>query len=246
MGLLAGCDKDDNQTPVTTPEEDLEITQAAGDSATIITKLNAFREHAGSPVNTTPGATKGRREINWDAVPAEVTNTNTFPADFFNTIDPAAAAGRKRGLLYIPANATLRVSDNNFADIDPAFATQFKAFSKAKTFSPSGTNISEIKFQLAGQAKDAYISSFGIVFLDVDNAQATIVEAYEGNKLIGKATATPSDKKYSFVGIHFHKSKITRVKITSGNTALKTGVTDGATQDVVVIDDLIYDEPKAY
>src|SRR5512138_3662278 len=52
-------------------------------SCDITTAVAGYRGLLGSlnpnVVGEQPG---GRREINWDAVPALVTNTNSFPADF--------------------------------------------------------------------------------------------------------------------------------------------------------------------
>lgn len=245
LGLsLSACDKDEEyQAPV--GEQDVEITLTAGDSSAVIGKINQFRGHTGNPVNTTPMASAGRREINWDGVPAEFVSPLLFPANFFNSTDAAAPDGRKRGLVYVPANAGLLVSDKNFQEVDAAYKGQFNAFSKSKIFSAKGTTITEIKFLVPGTNTAAYVTSFGLVFSDVDNADATIVEIYEGDKLIGRSKAQVADKKFSFVGLHTHSAKITRVKITSGNTVLAPGVTDGKSKDIVVMDDFIYSEPKA-
>jgi hypothetical protein len=245
IGLaLSSCDKDDKpQKPA--DDQGMEVTLAAGDSSTVIGKINQFRQDTGNPVNTTPNVTGGRREINWDGVPAELISPSLFPADFFNATAPAAPDGRKRGLVYVPANAALLVSEKNFTEIDPAYKGQFNAFSKAKVFSAKGTNITEIRFLLPGTNTAAYVNSFGLIFSDVDNAEASTVAIYEGDKLIGTAKAQAADKKFSFVGLHIRNAKITRVKITSGNTTLAAGVADGTAKDIVVMDDFIYSEPKA-
>ena len=47
--------------------------------------------------------------------PAELTNNNAFPADFFN----------RNGLIYNVVGSGLRVTDNDFADINPTYADQF-------------------------------------------------------------------------------------------------------------------------
>ena len=58
------------------------VFQAAGD---ITPTVVSFRDALGTLNANTPGSqTGGRREINWDAVPAAFTNTDSFPADFFN------------------------------------------------------------------------------------------------------------------------------------------------------------------
>ncbi len=246
IGLsLSACDKDDKDLP-SPSRPDMTTTLASGDSTAIASKLVDFRAAAGNPLNVVPDATGGRREINWDGVPPELSNNNSFPTDFFNSLDANAAAGRKRGLTYIPANTALRVSDNNFRDIDTLYAAQFKAFSKSRIFSSINSNISEIKFKVPGKDIDAYVTSFGVIFSDVDRNRTTLVEAFQGDSLLGNAYALPSDKNFSFVGLRFRDSKITRIKITAGNTILKAGITDGINQDLVVMDDLIYSEPGKY
>lgn len=178
------------------------------------------------------------------SAPAEFNSPLLLPADFFNPTATSAPDARKRGLVYFPASALL-VSDRNFTEVDTTFRGQFKAFSKNKLFSPRGTNISEIRFQVPGSATAAYVTSFGVIFSDVDNADATVVEAYDGNTLIGSARAQVANRNYSFVGLRSSNRRITRIRIVAGNTNLAAGVQDGSARDIVVMDDLIYSEPRA-
>lgn len=240
---LSSCDKNGDHQP-TFVNRDVEVTVAAGDSSAIISKVNQFRSHAGLTLNTVPnGSVNGRREINWDGVPADFISPRLFPPNFFNSSDPSAPDARKRGLVYTPNEATLLISDKSFSEIDTAFRRQFVQFSKNKLFSPSGTTTSEIRFMVPGTNTPAYVTSFGLIFSDVDNPDATLVAIYDGIKLIGIAKAQTADKKFSFVGLHTHNSKITRVRIISGNSILAAGVRDGASNDIVVMDDFIYNEP---
>jgi len=242
---VMSCGKNDGYDDYLDNRGDIQLFSAAGDSSAIIGKINQFRDLAGKALNSTPNATGGRREINWDGVPAEFTSPGLFPANFFNLTDPAGVAGRKRGLVYTPENAQLLVSDRGFSDIDQGYSQQFFAFSKNKVFSAKGTNITEVKFFVPGTHTPAYVSSFGIIFSDVDIAGSTGIEVYDGDKLIGRAGAQAADKKFSFLGLSSSTAKFTRVRIVSGNTALANGVQDGSTKDVVVMDDLIYSEPVA-
>src|SRR5439155_23328060 len=52
---------------------------------------------------------------------------------------------------------------------------------------------------------------------------------------------------FSFLGVSFPTAVVSRVRITSGNTAPGAGATDqnGDSRDVVVMDDFIYGEPVA-
>jgi hypothetical protein len=83
---LAACDSNDTAGPggKVPIQEPLRVIEASGDLAVA---LADFQTLVGDPVNgggdgPQPG---GRREIRWDAVPPERTNTDDFPIDFFNT-----------------------------------------------------------------------------------------------------------------------------------------------------------------
>ena len=246
--VFANCSKDNKSNPVAIPAPVINkvVFSAAGDSAAIVTKLNEFRLSAGDPLNSAPGATTGRREVNWDAVPASFTNNNNFPLDFFGSSDPALSNARKRGLI-LNGNTTFRVDTTDFSEIDPSYAAQFEAFSRKRLFTYVGNNVTQITFKVPGTQTDAFVKGFAVIFSDVDVADLTTVEYFNGDKSLGIFKATVAPQGFSFVGVGFPDEKVTRVKITSGNGLLAAGVKDvsnGGTKDLVVMDDFLYSEPQ--
>ena len=98
-------------------------------------------------------------------------------------------------------------------------------------------------FRLAGTSQAAPTRGFGVVFADVDAANTTSIQAFDqNNNSLGTFFAPVANNGLSFVGVSFNTPTISRVRITSGNTAV--GPNDGgAAADVVVMDDFIYAEP---
>src|SRR2546429_8754780 len=78
-------------------------------SLTVADTLNKFRAALGGSLNApnSPPTDSGRREINWDGVPAALTNVDTFPATFFNV-------NSKRGVLMSTRGTGLRVDSSAF------------------------------------------------------------------------------------------------------------------------------------
>lgn len=206
-----------------------------------------FGASIGSPNNgSSPGlhAATGRREINWDGVPAAFTNTNAFPADFFNKNAP-------RGTIYEAVGGTgLRVSDNNFADINPTYGTDLIPFSEPKLFAPIGTNVLDVEFRIPGTETPAIVQSFGAVVVDVDKQNVSRLRCFDknGHLIADVAVPTRADPdEYSLVGVTFKKPLIARVRLILGDTPLGAGINDvssGGTKDVVVLDDFLYSEPQ--
>lgn len=250
--LITGCKKDSyyNDGAKPAPAVKSVVRSVAGDSAGILGKLNEFRLLAGDPLNTAPGVSAGRREVNWDAVPAAFTNANNFPFDFFGASDAALPNARKRGLILQNTGTSFRVDSTSFADVDASYATQFQTFSKKRLFTYMGNNVTEISFKVPGTNIDAAVHGFGAIFSDVDDANSTSIEYFSGNKSLGifKVPAKTATGNFSFLGVVFPDEKVTKIKITSGNGLLGAGVKDisnGGTKDLVVMDDFIYDEPAA-
>ncbi len=242
---MHSCSKSNgyNNTPVQQPQAS--VVQASGD---ITNALATFRHLLGDSLNTKPNANPlGRREINWDAVPATFTNNSNFPLNFFNSTDSAASNARKRGFV-LNGGSSFRVDSSNFSDIDASYATQFHAFSPKRTFAYLGNTVTEAVFKVPGTNSSAFVKGFGVIFSDVDSDNSTGIEFFNGNKSLGffKAPARSGNTSFSFLGVFFPDEKITLVKITSGNGLLGAGVkdiSDGGSKDLVVMDDFLYSEP---
>ena len=190
----------------------------------------------------------GRREINWDAVPAAQTNTNTFPGDCFNQ----PVAGRARGTVFSTDGTGFRVSDNDFADVNPDYADEFNAFSPLRTFSAVGSNELVVHFIVAGTTRPALSAGFRVVFSDVDNNGSAAIKLIAANgSSLGKYHAPRCPGGFSFVGVAFDSPVIASAEITSGKAPLGSDADDvsdrdhGPARDRVIMDDFIYGEPRA-
>ncbi len=213
-------------------------------SGAIEADVDAFRALLGDPNNgaAVGQQASGRREINWDGVPAAVTNVPNFPPEFFNVNSP-------RGLEYDAVSPGLEVSDQRFADINPTYAAEFTPFSGQKLFSPIRSNVSEVTFLVAGNPVKAPTRGFGVVFSDVDVAGSTGILLFgEDGRQLGRILApVRSDARgASFVGVVFRTPVISRVVIISGSGALsptENDISQGGRIDAVVMDDFLYGEP---
>jgi len=258
---LASCSKDSRNFQDQTENKSLSETKSLGGGAkTEVTVIKAtgdinaalgeFRSLLGG-LNTTPGAGPGRREVNWDAVPAAFTNNNLFPGDFFGAADPALPDGRKRGLVMTTPGAGFSISDSDFAFINPSYDAQFNAFSPKKTFIADGSNIVDNFFKVPGTRTDATVQGFGVVFSDVNNASSTSMEFYNGDRLLGSFkvpnVGNNNPGGFSFLGVYFPNDRVTRVRIFSGSAPLsptQDDISNGGGEDLVIMDDFIYSEPQ--
>jgi hypothetical protein len=248
--MIVSCDKDDDNTYTNPPAVQSTVLSVSGDSNTVAAKLAEFRVLLGDVNNTPAGQTTGRREVTWDGVSPAFTNNNLFPLDFFNSTDPAVGNARKKGLQYAANGTQIRIDSTDFSEIDASYAAQFEPFTKKRILVAAGTTVSEIIFKVPATTTAASVKGFGVVFSDVDVANSTFIEFFNGTKSLGifKAPATAGSAKYSFLGVQFPVEKITSLKITAGNGVLAPGVkdvTDGGTKDLVAMDDFIYGEPVA-
>jgi hypothetical protein len=188
----------------------------------------------------------GRREINWDGVPAALTNNDLFPGNFFNVNSP-------RGVLFTTPGSAFRISNNGYVDVNPNYAGEFNVFSPPKLFVARGSTITDVQFVVAGSNTPARVTGFGSVFGDVGRENSTTIEYFdaEGHRLlIVRAPRRSDDNGLSFVGAVFESPIVARVRITSGDTPIDATANDhvkgeGPKHDIVVMDDFIYGEPQA-
>jgi len=239
--MMMACN-DTTTTGTNTPPFGRAVIAVSGDIADTVA---AFRNLLGASNGAVAGEqATGRREINWDGAAANAfDNSNTFPADFFNTT-------AKVGAVFTTDGTGFRNDSTKFVEVNPTYADQFRFFSANKIFAPVGSNVLDVLFQVAGQPTPAVSSGFGIVLSDVDAANATTIElfAQDGTSLGIIAAPVRSDTVgLSFVGVSFDRPVIARVRVTLGTGALGAGVDDisaGGVKDLVVLDNLIYGEPK--
>jgi hypothetical protein len=235
--ILIGCKKKSETEPVV-------VITATGN---INAQLDQFRSLLGTTLNTTPGVTGGRREINWEGVPDELMN-KPLANDFFNPKGIDAVAARQRGLLYTGSGAFM-VSNNQFADINGEAKTEFAAFSGSKAFANAGASLWDIAFEVAGVSAAASVKGFGAVFADVDVANSTFLEFFNGSKNLGRYYVPVQNAagKFSFLGVYFNNETVTSVRVGHSGT-LASGLKDvsqGGIHDLIVLDDFLYSEPVA-
>lgn len=219
-------------------------SSAAGSAADIQTQLDAFRTSLGPlNANTVGSFGSGRREINWDGVLNGFASPNGLPSNFFNVNSP-------RGVVFTTPGSGFAVSANAgvapilFSNIDATYAQTFSAFTAQRIFTAIGSNIVDVRFFVPGSTTAALTRGFGAIFSDVDLDNTTSLQFFDGSDASLGTFFVPTGI-FSFLGVSFGSSSVGRVRITSGNTALGSGASDqnGATRDVVAMDDFIYAEP---
>lgn len=211
--------------------------------------LATFRDALGPLNPNQPGSfSGGRREINWDAVPAQFTNTDDFPADFFNQ----PVTGRARGVVFSTPGSGLRTSDNNFGDLNPSYADEFDFFSPVRTFQAVGDDRVVVDFFVPGSATPALSTGFGVVFSDLDHPGSGMLRLFDAEgRSLGTYLALPCPGGISFVGVKFPQPIVARVEIIGGKGALGAESFDvssrnhGPARDLAILDDFIYGEPIA-
>jgi hypothetical protein len=216
------------------------VFSASGADATAIqAEVDAFRAILGDPNNANaPGPLAfGRREINWDGGGAATTVSPT-PLTAFQGIRGATFTTPGTDLVQAPPSGLA----TEFAN--PTYAN-FDVFSAQRLFTPKGSNITDATFTIPGDPSfPALVSGFGAVFADVDLANLTTLQFFdEKGASLGIFSAAAANDGLSFLGVFFDAGEnVARVRITTGNSA--PGPNDGGAFDIVMIDDVLYSEPR--
>ena len=245
-------------TPIT-------FSASGANAAAIQSTVDAFRAALGTPDNGNGGPqASGHREINWDggggvangtaAVTPFTTFQNTRGATFTTPGSGLTQAAITGGAVDIAPG--IAGQQNNLSDLNGTYATAFQTFSPLRLFVPLGSTTTDGTFSIPGTggAKPAGVNGFGVVFTDIDLANSTSLQFFDfqGNSLgtfnapCGSGiTCSPTNGTLSFLGVIFTTEQATRVRITSGNTALGPTDNPAGGVDVVAMDDFIFAEPRA-
>ncbi len=210
-------------------------------SGSIQATVDAFRAGLGANNGVGGSFSSGRREINWDGVPDSFSAPNNLPANFFNVNSPRGAVFSGASGFQVSGSGANPV---RFDNLNPTYSTTFaQTFSSPRLFTSLGSNIYDVNFFVPGTTTAATVNGFGAVFADVDAANTTAIEYFNGAISLGKFYAPSSNFHLSFLGVIFNAGeRVSSVRVTNGSVAV--GALD-AFHDVVVNDDFIYGEPTA-
>lgn len=205
----------------------------------LLPTVNAFRTALGT-LNPNDGTHRdsGRREINWDGVPASFSDPNPFPGDFFNS---STIPGRARGATFTTPGTGFLVNANSFG-----FPSDFIPFSSPRLFTPVNSVITDVTFSVPGTDRPATVSGFGAVFSDVEIAGLTKLEFFDilGTSLFSRNVLVGGQGGQSFLGaIADAGERIARVRITTGDIRVQGNGSFSSGTDTVVLDDFLYSEP---
>jgi len=223
--------------------------------AAIQTTVDAYRTALGAlnpNVAGTQNGGMGRREINWDGVPAAMSAPNNLAANFFNSNSPRGVVLSTPGNGVQVSGATTDAGTGqpaapNFGHINPTYSATFQTFSAQRLFTALGSNTFDVTFFVPGSASPAGVRGFGAVFTDVDVAANTSIQYFDINNVSLGAlqVLTSANGGLTFLGAirADNLPLIGRVRVTEGNSALGAGINDGGTVDLVVADDFLFGEP---
>jgi hypothetical protein len=225
------------------------VFEAAGANADAIkAQVDAFRAALGSNNGVGNPASGGRREINWDAIPAQF--LDPFPGGFFN-------ANSARGAVFSTPGTRMKVSGDtgsaSFLMRDVTAQewglTELSSFSPERFFAPIGSIITDVEFFVPGTQTRATVRGFGAVFTDIDVANATRIEARDaaGRLLFSQVVqkSPVASKGLSFLGFVLDGAeRAARVRIINGTHPIDSPF-QSPPPDGVGIDDVIYGEPEA-
>ncbi|HQR32319.1 MAG TPA: hypothetical protein PLK30_06260, partial [Blastocatellia bacterium] len=209
---------------------------------------------------TGAGATVGT--IGWDGVRLDGTdnNGNTTPIVAGKITGIPVNRFQVRGVIF---NEVTAVANDGFVSANAGVADQFPAFSPANTFSAINKNQIELRFVVPSAATTTPVAGasrgFGVVFLDVERANTSSIEYFNGSVSLGKFfVPAGASGQAQFLGVVFGAPVVTRVVITNGTAALfnfnngqvTSGSADqtvnaGQNADQVAMDDFIIADPVA-
>ena len=250
LTLFAGCGSSDDFIVAPAQAQAAGFTTfSASGAANVGQAITDFQNAVDGADNGNASGSQntGFRSINWDAGIVPVFPA-AFPPDFFNNI---ANFPPTRGLIVGAGGNGLNASDNDFATLNANYADEFNAFSNNNTFSPTSTNVLWARFEVPNASGvPAATAGFGAVFSDIDTAGSTSIEFFNGNTSLGvfEAPVRTDANGHSFLGVVWTNSvRVTSVRIVCGSGTLgatNQDVTDGGTDDLVVVDDFFYAEPR--
>jgi hypothetical protein len=236
--------------------------------------IDAFQTLLGDKnnVNLLPDAPDfsdtGFRAINWDAeaLPFD------FPGNFFVQIVPRGlTVASEKDCFRVsnpgPGDETIAGDDNKFDSINREASQDFITFTPLRLFTVLSHTSFSITFSKPGDGfgegmpppNQASVNGFGAVFVDVDVEYTTQMTAFDPDGCqIFQEYVLPSDGGLSFLGVAFGEgnNRIKTVVITLGNKAIDDtrghklrGLTasegNNRDNDIVVMDDFFYGEPKS-
>ena len=176
--------------------------------------------------------------MNWDGVPDNFSDPNALPANFFNVNSP-------RGVVLSTPGTGFLVSANagGSTPILFGFPNDFQVFSAQRLFSAVNSNITDVQFFLPGTLTATTTSAFGLVFVDVEVAEATRLQFFDlqNNLIFSRNALVGGNQGLTFLGGVANAGElIARVRITSGaNTLVANGSLGNVNDDIVVMDDVL-------
>lgn len=225
------------------------VATAGADANSIRPSVTAFQQMMGAlnPPGPPADAT-GRREINWDAVPAQFAAPNNLPPDFFNknSVRGAVFSSESSGWTGFQVSANEADGPVRFGTIQPAYPSLFQFFSAEKLFTSIGSTDYLVDFFVPGTQVRGKVKGFGAVFTNVAIPFTSSIELLTAEGIsLGVYYVPPAPKGMSFVGVMFNSRIVARVRVVQGTVQLGESDRPAEGANVVVVDDFIYSEPTS-